>query len=350
MDYVIFSFMLVHIVSIVLALHQLRRRRYHAPVESITIIRPMKGIDRGFLKCVSSGYKIPDDVKQIFCVSDPGDLVIRVLRNYDKQILIGDDHKFANPKLSNLEKGFITVDTKYTAFVDSNVIIPRGYLNDVGACLNLPGVGMVSAPPIGVDPENGFADVECAFLNTYQARWQYAADALGMAFAQGKNLIFPTNIVQRLLERLDMEPAEDAAFTKIMHSLNLRIKLLYNPPKHPVGYRSLTELWDRQVRWARLRRATFFWTFLPEIFMGFVPVFLSMLCSGWNALQILVYGLVWYAMEFMMAVVCSWEFDFQSAIIRDVMLPFIWIAGWGSKFKWQGNERTVKPIVDRRVS
>ena len=46
----------------------------------------------------------------------------------------------------------------------------------------------MSAPPVGSHPDGFWAALECAFLNTYQARWQYFADTLGLGFAQGKTL------------------------------------------------------------------------------------------------------------------------------------------------------------------
>src|SRR3954469_724133 len=34
-------------------------------------------------------------------------------------------------------------------------------------------------PPIGCAPERTWAELECAFLNSYQARWQRFADTIG---------------------------------------------------------------------------------------------------------------------------------------------------------------------------
>jgi len=36
----------------------------------------------------------------------------------------------------------------------------------------------------------------------------------------------------------------------------------------PLGRRSAAEVWNRQVRWARLRRASFMLYFLPEALAG----------------------------------------------------------------------------------
>src|SRR5437762_2077147 len=50
--------------------------------------------------------------------------------------------------------------------------------------------GVLCSPPIGSLPAGLWSEVECAFLNTYQARWQYAADSAGIGFAQGKTMLW----------------------------------------------------------------------------------------------------------------------------------------------------------------
>jgi hypothetical protein len=43
----------------------------------------------------------------------------------------------------------------------------------------------------------------------------------------------------------------------------------------PLGVRSAAEVWRRQTRWARLRRATFKLYFLPELLTGSVPALIA---------------------------------------------------------------------------
>ena len=74
----------------------------------------------------------------------------------------------------------------------------------------------MSAPPIGSLPSI-LGAVECVFLNTYQARWQYTADTIGLGFAQGKTLFYRGAISRpRAASRAGAEAAEDAASTKIV--------------------------------------------------------------------------------------------------------------------------------------
>ena len=68
------------------------------------------------------------------------------------------------------------------------------------------------------------------------------------------------------IEALGAEIAEDAAATKLINAQGLNAHLVDQPFQQPLGRRRLKDVWYRQVRWARLRRATFPLFFLPEIF------------------------------------------------------------------------------------
>ena len=70
------------------------------------------------------------------------------------------------------------------------------------------------------------------------------------------------------IETLAKEVAEDAAATKIVRGAGLKVQLVDRPFPQPLGYRTAAEVWHRQVRWARLRRASFFAYFLPEALSG----------------------------------------------------------------------------------
>ena len=127
--------------------------------------------------------------------------------------------------------------------------------------------GIVCAPPIGSKPQSFGAEIECAFLNTYEARWQYAAEAVGFGFAQGKTMLWRRDIMEAGggIEALGAEIAEDAASTKLIHAQGYDAHLVSEPFQQPLGARKLKDVWARQVRWARLRRVTFPLQFAPEI-------------------------------------------------------------------------------------
>ena len=113
---------------------------------------------------------------------------------------------------------------------DSNVLMPRDYIQRLMARWRAD-TGIVCAPPIGARPETFAAEIECAFLNTYQARWQYAAETLGYGFAQGKTMLWRRDVLEAGggVEALGAEIAEDAAATKLVHRAGLRAHLVSHP-------------------------------------------------------------------------------------------------------------------------
>ena len=77
----------------------------------------------------------------------------------------------------------------WIVIADSNVLMPPDYIQRLFASWRAD-TGLVCSPPVGCLPDGFWAELECAFLNTYQARWQYFADALGFGFAQGKTMLW----------------------------------------------------------------------------------------------------------------------------------------------------------------
>ncbi len=72
---------------------------------------------------------------------------------------------------------------------DSNVEMPCDYVQRLLGGWQTD-TGVLCAPPVGARAQDFAGEIECAFLNTYQARWQYASDSLGFGFAQGKTMVF----------------------------------------------------------------------------------------------------------------------------------------------------------------
>ena len=320
----------------------------HRP--GITIVRPLCGLEPYSRETLSSTFHIHYPSYEIlFCVADESDPILPIARHIiaghpecPARLLIGKDVLGDNPKLNNMAKGFREARFDHVVFVDSNVFTPPDYLDQLACALDT-GAGMVSAPPIGLAPRGFWAGVECAFLNTFQARVQYAVDTLGFGFAQGKTLFFRREDLERGgLARLASEPAEDAAATKMMRSRGRRIRLA-GPFPQLIGPRSLSQIWKRQLRWARLRRATFPLPYAAESLAGPVPPLLALL-HGASAMGVdpaglaLLFTLFWYGPEWILARAAGWPRSFPAMLMRDLSLPILFIAGCaGSSFEWHGH-------------
>ena len=135
---------------------------------------------------------------------------------------------------------------------DSNVLMPHDYIERLLAAWR---TGVVA--PHGGRPQGFWAELEYAFLNTYQVRWQYAAAAFGFGFAQGKSMLYRRSQIEaaggiRLLAAEAFCRHHQAGPVPPV----LRVRLVDAPFERPLGYRSAAEVWSRQLRWARLQQAS----------------------------------------------------------------------------------------------
>jgi ceramide glucosyltransferase len=360
------AFAATHFVSIFVLILRPYITQTQAPRERppVTILRPACGIENHIEETLASAFAIDyPEFEIIFCVADPSDPIIPVISrlmaghpDVSSRLVTGDDHISVNPKLNNLVKGWRVARHDWIVMADSNVLTPPGYLDQLLGRW-APGVGLVCSPPVGAEPEGFGAELECTFLNTHQARWQLFADVLGIGFAHGKTMLWRRPDLDRAggIAALASEPAEDAAFTKIVKRAGNRVRLVLNPYPQPLGYRPLGEIWKRQLRWARLRRATFAPFYALEILSGgFLPVLAAaalilMRPPTWSGF--VIFFAAWYGAELLLAKRMGWPLSVPIALMmiaRDFSLPGLWVAGWaGTTFDWRGNTTASLRAVPR---
>ena len=368
---------LIHIASIVIVIGRFRsasRREplshHYPPVSqypSVSIVRPLCGIDNYAADTLRSTFELDyQNYEILFCVASAKDPVLPLVRelmaaNPDvcASLLVGDNRVSTNPKLNNIFKGWRAAAHQWIIIADSNVLMPSDYIQRLFASWRAD-TGLVASPPVGSRPDGFWAEIECAFLNTYQARWQYVVDSFGRGFAQGKTMLWRRADLERAggIEALAREVAEDAAATKIVRSAGLKVRLVDRPLAQPLGCRSAAEVWNRQLRWARLRRASFFIYFLPEIFCGgvlpMIGVAILANAFGWPiALSVTAFGALWYGGEMLLAVAADWHaspFYPVYGLARDLLLPVLFAGALhGNAFVWRGNEMQVERMAPRRM-
>ena len=352
----------IHLISAALALSRFASvsSKTRCPAAGpVSIIRPICGLDHFDELTLRSTFELAArNYEVIFCAAREGDaavpLVRRLIDDYphiSARLLIGDERPTSNPKLNNIVKGWAAARYPWIVIADNNVLMPQHYLDDLFASFG-PGAGLVCSPPIGSRPMGFWAEVECAFLNGYQARWQYAADTIGFGFAQGKSMLWRRDILDDAggIEALGVEIAEDAAATKVVRARGLDVRLVDRPFEQPLGPRSLAQVWNRQVRWARLRRATFPAFYVPELLTGSaLPIASGVFAAqafGYEPLSVLsCLMLLWFGTEALLARAAGWHIGIFSPlawILRDLLLPVLWLEGWsGNKFVWRGNDMSV---------
>ncbi|MGU3386842.1 ceramide glucosyltransferase [Methylobacterium sp. D53M] len=352
----------VQIGSIAVAARRLGRD--HGPSRfpdgaPVSLVRPLRGVEAYSEEMLLRSFCLDyPSYELIFCVADPADPIVPMVErlieahpHVPARLILGDERVSANPKLNNCLRGWRAAAHDWVVLADSNVAMPPDYLQRLQAAWRAD-TGLVCSTPAGARPGSFMAEVECAFLNTLQARWQYAAEAFGLGFAQGKSMLWhkPFLEAQGGLQALAAEIAEDAAATKLVRAAGKRVHLVASPFEQPLGPRGFREVWSRQLRWARLRRVTFPLFFAPEIGSGvLLPALLVALWAGSLAGLAGAAGLatLCYAAEHRLAARAGWHRSprtLAAFLARDALIPAIWVGAWmRSAIVWRGNAMDVRP-------
>lgn len=348
-----------------------RARERNMPVPAnapwVSVIRPVRGLETFSEETLGATFDLDyPRYEVIFCVQSPSDPIIPLVERLiaahperEAKLLVGDDYVSANPKLNNCVKGWEAARYDYVILADSNALPPRDYVQTMLAAFERD-TAMTVSMPIGSRPVGFWAFVECAILNTFQARWQYGAEAIGAGFAQGKNMMWRREVLDRAggIRALGAEIAEDAASTKVIRAQNMSVRLVDMPFEQPLGKRTAHEVYSRHVRWARLRRVTFPAHYAPEFMNG---SFAAVVLGAYAALEfggdataaalaaVAVMGSL-HAGEMLLAKVCSFALDWRmpfALVARDLMLPVMFVdALLFDDFVWHGNAMTVREIEE----
>lgn len=347
-----------HLVTVGLCLAQLRRplpRGIGKP--PVTLLRPVCGSDPFDEETLRSSFtQTYPRYEVIFCAPDEADpsvaLCRRLMAQYPQvpaRLLTGVD-ALTNPKLANLAKGWRVAAHDWVCMTDSNLLLPSDYLTTVTGSWT-EGTGLVSCPPVGIRPADLGGHLECAFLNGNQARLQLAAARLGAGFAQGKTLFWskPSLDAAGGIAALGRHLAEDVTATRITREQGLRVSLPPRPWGQPIGHRSLRAVWDRQLRWSRVRRDGFALLFLLEPLNGaLLPVGLAVaagVLAGASPLWPLTYLALWYGAEIALCHAARWPLGLRGVLampLRDALLPALWLATFLRRgIEWRGHAMAV---------
>lgn len=358
------GFLLAHLASVGLYLHRLRQKppvgRIGQPL--VSLLRPVCGLDSHDTETLASSFQqVYLDHEILFCAARADDAALPVLRRLilenpqvPARILIGDTGHSANPKLDNVWKGWTAAQSDWICMADANLMLPPDYLTTLVQCWG-PNTGLVSSPAIGTRPKGAGGHLEAAFLNSNQARLQFAGDSLGMGFAQGKTLFFNRPLLERAggLVALDRHLAEDASATIAIHSLGLKVSLPPLPYEQPLGRKSLRQVWKRQLRWSHLRHDAFPLMFCGEIANGaLLPTCLfgaALAATSAPITLLLAWLSIWYGAEAVLMRRAGWPAkwsDFIALPARDLLLPALWGATFLTHgFEWRGTV-VVPPVAN----
>jgi ceramide glucosyltransferase len=357
--------LIVQLFTVILFLLRLRRAGRMPKtigLPHLTLLRPVCGRDAFDEETLGSSFTQNYPAYDIiFCAPSEGDpvvpIVIKLMAAYPhvkSSVLFGEAPITGNPKLNNLWKGWLAAKTEWVCMTDSNLLLPPHYLTTVVSTWG-PKTGLVSSPPVGERPVGFAGCLECAFLNGNQARIQFAADSLGHGFAQGKTLFWNRDMLNRAggLAAIGRYLAEDVNSTKLVRAQGLRVSLTPTAFAQPIGQREFKQVWNRQLRWSRVRRDGFPVLFAAEILNGPALAILGLLLASilfnvslWGAG---LFVALWYGAEVLLMHKAGWPSTWRDIAVlplRDALLPVLWVTTFFKRtIEWRGTAMA-RPVRD----
>lgn len=346
----------LHVLSVVVVARKLRQPSGCLSARSapgrISVVRAVNGLEYDVERCLESGFLLEDpDYELIFCAHDESDPAVPLVKSLMARhprvaasLLCGNSEISRNPKLNNLAKSWTSTTGEWVLYSDGNTVLPPDHLSRHGNAWTSTS-GVVSAAPIGTKPQGFWAEVECAYLNQYQARWYLMAAALGLGYCNGKSLMVRRAdlVAAGGLQALASDLAEDVALTKLAWAQGRHVTAVFRLIEQPLGQRSAAIVLNRQARWARIRRLGYTTEFSCEVFSSsLLPIaavgLLAYGLGGPVAMAIGAQILLWYGAELVFAKAGGLplsRWTIPASMIRDATIPLLWLYAWfGRDFRW----------------
>lgn len=273
----------------------------------VTILKPMCGdeplLEEALTSCFSQNYPVFQIVFGIQNPSDPALAVLeRVRRRFpdrDVAVVVDPTPHGPNRKVANLINMMPAAKHGIVVISDSDLHLPRDYLERLVVALQKPGTGLVTSLYIGAPPPGagwaakmGSTQISHGFLpGVLLSRALGREDCLGSTAMLTKETLERTGGLRALVELL----AEDNVMGQRVKALGLDIGLADTIPTATVPEPDFGALWQHEIRWTRTIRALapvslcgstlqypLFWALLAVIFSGLAGWSLVLFAAAWG--------------------------------------------------------------------
>jgi len=332
------------------------RRYRHTPaaLPKLTAIVPIKELDGCFEQAQSSLFSQNYPNLEILVASaEKQSPALNATKSIcerhpeaDSRVVCSSVERAVSPKLNNLWLPIVEARHDVILTKDSNVVLREGDVASFARHLT-DGVGLVSAVPTVTNPASFAAWVEASTINGYFARVLMLARLLGMGFGCGKIMLFRRSSIERAggLQNLAWALGEDAAMTAAVAHLGLKTVLADRVTEQPLGRRSWSEVWNRQLRWRLIWRfqapAVFAGSLLTSAMPAAIAAALAAPVLGFA--PAILAGLTltaWLGAEVALSLARGWPVSFWSPLAflgREILEMLVWLrALTTSEVKWAG--------------
>lgn len=338
--------------------HRLSKPKTISTYPSVSILKPLKGVDNGLEANLKSFFVLNyPSYEIIFSVADKQDPCIPLVKDLieknpacDAKLLIGETLLGFNPKVNNLAQSYASAKYDLILISDSNIRVDANYLaNKVSYLMSNPKAGIVTAYVQGVGGEELGGELEELYLTTYYARWINAARAVRHGFVLGKSMLFRKSLLERGggLKQLAKYIAEDYESGKMIERLGYQVELLNTPIQQYVGKTTLKNFVQRHQRWGTITKAH-----NPLVFFAAplqLPLFVSFLayvaCPDYGLMAATVSVLIWCFSDLWLYSALGGRVTTKTIEIwalKAAITPIIWLrAAINRKISWRGRDLVI---------
>lgn len=323
---------------------------------SITILKPLKGIDDGLEDNLRSFFKLDYPYFEIIfgmeTYRDPAFEIVRKLQNEFKavksKLVVNDFAIGLNPKVNNMYNMYPSAMGEYIFINDSNTRVESDFLKKLTLEFDTENVGLVTATIRGVGAKNLTSIWENLHLNTFVAPNVFIAKIFAnISIVIGKSILIPKRVLDEIggFNVLKNYLAEDFMLGVKVKEAGYEIKTSLTMVDNVNENISFQRFLNRHSRWAKMRRNIDIKHYLLEWFSN--PIFASLIMMFYlhNTDGYLVFSSVallkiahdYYIMKLMKS-----DFNWHNIFavpFKDLAIALIWFTPFFSyKVKWRENK------------
>ncbi|MCX5793945.1 MAG: bacteriohopanetetrol glucosamine biosynthesis glycosyltransferase HpnI [Elusimicrobia bacterium] len=271
-----------------------RRRALPGDPPPVTILKPLKGADRGLYEnLVSFCDQDYPRFQLLFAVASPDDPALAVVSRLrrdrpscDIEVVVSDGRLGCNPKINNIANAYPLAKHGLLLLSDSDIRVAPDFLRRCAAPLADPRVGLVTCFYRCAETHGLWGALEELCVNAHFLPQALLAGAAGLRFAMGAATLVRRRVFDQaggfgaLADRL----ADDFALGEIVERAGFRIDFAdvvveSVPPDDP----SFSEIFRHQVRWQRTVRLCNPAGYCGSVLLhGFSLATLALLLFGWD--------------------------------------------------------------------
>ncbi|HEX4505568.1 MAG TPA: bacteriohopanetetrol glucosamine biosynthesis glycosyltransferase HpnI [Alphaproteobacteria bacterium] len=273
---------------------------------AVTVLKPLCGdeplLEEALTSCFAQDYPA---FQIVFGIQNPNDPALGVLERVrrrfpdrDIAVVVDPTPHGPNRKVANLINMLPSAKHGLVVISDSDLHLPRNYLERLVVALERPGTGLVTTLYIGVPPPGGgwAAKMGSTQISHGFLPGVLLSRALGREDCLGSTAMLSKETLERIggFPALSELLAEDNVMGQRVKGLGLRVGLADTIPTATVPEPDLRALWEHEIRWTSTIRAL-----APVSLCGSTlqyPLFwalLAVLAGGGAAWSLVLFAAAW---------------------------------------------------------